>query len=652
MKKVSAIFMEDAKDEVLRQLKELGIIEFSDIYTLGDLDPGAPGEVRAKATELLNKVESIIEVLEERVEPRSLENISRLPVVEGDPRELFREVEEKIFVVGEKVMDKSSRLEKIAGERDELLELKEKLAVLAKLNISPKEIAGLRDLRVIVGIVSVKEVKELEAGLKGISHELIFHSTPLDKKLAAIVTLFFKEREVDVSRVLRLHRIEEIHIPLRFQMTLEEAKEKIDRELESLDGEDEEINNELAEIGSKELPDFLRLRELLDIEKFVDESNRFLGRTKRTYVFTGWSPADRVKEVKEIVEKASSGVCSVSIEDPRKDEKPPTLLLNPPQAKPLELLTDTYGAPSYGEIDPTLFLAFTFPIIFGLMFGDIGQGAMILLTGYLLGFRVDLGESARKLGRILILCGITAVFFGFMYGSIFGLEGEHMKHYLGFELHPLWLNPMESTMSLIVFALTLGVFLLISGCVLNIINDISNKHYKEILVSPFGIHGIWLLTAGYIIVSRHGVDVSAIIHDIMIVPGVLLPFITLGLGEHYVSKLSLPMAFFEAFDNISRFLVNSISYIRVMALAVVHGALNMIMVTIMDMMPASGLGAAAKILIFAAGNIGIFVLEMFVSFIQTLRLHYYEWFSKFYSGDGRRFIPFQVVRKYTSLGGE
>jgi V/A-type H+-transporting ATPase subunit I len=89
-----------------------------------------------------------------------------------------------------------------------------------------------------------------------------------------------------------------------------------------------------------------------------------------------------------------------------------------------------------------------------------------------------------------------------------------------------------------------------------------------------------------------------------------------------------------------------------MALAVVHGALNMIMVTIMDMMPASGLGAAAKILIFAAGNIGIFVLEMFVSFIQTLRLHYYEWFSKFYSGDGRRFIPFQVVRKYTSLGGE
>ncbi|MFQ5816259.1 MAG: V-type ATPase 116kDa subunit family protein, partial [Candidatus Hydrothermarchaeaceae archaeon] len=202
------------------------------------------------------------------------------------------------------------------------------------------------------------------------------------------------------------------------------------------------------------------------------------------------------------------------------------------------------------------------------------------------------------------------------------------------------------------FALRLGVFLLISGCALNIINEVRNKRYIDVFVSPFGLPGVWILLAGYFLVSKHGVDVSSLISDVLIVPGILLPFFTLGIGEHHVSKISLPMAFFEAFDNLSRFLVNSISYIRVMALAVVHGALNMIMVTIMDMMPAGGVGTGVKVLIFVAGNLGILVLELFVSFIQTLRLHYYEWFSKFYAGDGKRFIPFQVIRKYTSLGGE
>ncbi len=652
MKKVSAIFMEDAREEVLRKLKERGILEFSDIFALGDVDHASPGEIRVKASDLLTKVEDITEVLSEHVDEGKIRDIEKVEVEEGDPYEIFSAADEKLFIVGEKVMDKSARLETISVEREDLLELKERLVVLEKLNLNPGDISGIRSMRVIMGLIPAKELKELNEGIKGVSREIIFSSAPVDKKTVGIVVLFFNEHEVDVSGVLRLHRFEEIQIPLRFHTTVKDAMEKIDGEMQSLDEEEEKIDQELAKIGSEAIPDFLRLRELLSIEKYLDESNRFLGKTQRTYAFTGWAPADRAQEVADIVRKASKGVCSVSIEDPKRDEKPPTLITNPSPVQPLELLIDTYGAPAYDEIDPTMFIAITFPLIFGLMFGDIGQGALVLLIGYLMGYKFDLGDSPRKLGRILVLCGISAVFFGFMYGSIFGLEGEHIQRYLGFELHPLWLNPLESTSTLIGFALRLGVFLLIAGCILNIINEASHKRYADIIVSPFGLPGIWLLLAGYYLVSKHGVDISSLTQDILIVPGVILPFFTLAIGEHYVSKLSLPMAFFEAFDNISRFLVNSISYIRVMALAVVHGALNMIMVTIMELMPPGVVGTTAKVLIFVAGNLAILVLEMFVSFIQTLRLHYYEWFSKFYAGDGKRFIPFQVIRKYTSLGGE
>jgi len=652
MKKVNAVFMEDAREEVLRKLKELGIFQFSDIYALGDVEHASPGDIRLKASDLLAKVEDITAVLSERVDEETISSVGTVRVEEGDPYEIFGEADEKLFVVGEKVMDKSARLEKISVEREELLELEERLIVFDKLNLNPTDVGGLRSMRAIVGLVPAKELKDLEEGIKGVSREIVLSTAPVDKKIAGIILLFFNQHEVDVSGVLRLHRFEEIKVPLRFQTSIKEAKEKMDAELKSLDEEEEKINKDLAEIGSENIPDFLRLRELLSIEKYLDESNRFLGKTQRTFAFTGWAPADRAEEVADIVREASKGVCHIKVRHPMRDEKPPTLITNPPQAEPLELLIDTYGAPNYGEIDPTMLITITFPILFGLMFGDVGQGAMIFLTGILLGFKLDLGDEIRKLGRILVLCGITAVFFGFMYGSIFGLEGAHIEHYFGFEFHPMWLNPMESTPTLIAFTLRLGVVLLIAGIILNIINEMSHKRYADIVVSPFGIPGVWIFVAGYLLVSKHGVDIISLFKDVLIVPGILLPVFVMGIGEHKVSGLSLPMSFFEAFDNLIRFVVNSISYIRLMALAVVHGALNMIMVTIMELMPPGTLGTGGKIAIFVVGNLAIFVLEMFVSFIQTLRLHYYEWFSKFYAGDGKRFIPFRVLRQYTSIGGE
>lgn len=652
MKKVSAIFLEDAREEVMRKLKELGIIEFADIYALGDVEHASPGETRARAADLLAKIESVIEILEERADAGSFVSPEKVKVDEGDPRGLFNEAEEKLFTVGEKVLGMATRLEEISKEREELLDLQAQLAVLEKLGVNPSDMGGLRNMHMIVGVAASKELKELGEGLKGISPGIIFHSAQLDKKTVVIMVVVPKEHEVDASRVLRLHRFEEIRIPMRFQMPLVEAKNKASEGIKSLEEEEKKLAEEIRKIAAKETPDLLRLKELLNIEKFLEESNRFLGKTKRTYAFTGWSPADSAEEVAEIVRKASRGICSISIEDPKRDEKPPTLLLNSPRVKPMELLIDTYGVPNYSEIDPTMFVAITFPIIFGLMFGDIGQGVLILLTGILLGYKINLGESPRKLGRILVLCGVSAIFFGFMYGSVFGLEGENIERYLGFELHPLWLNPIEDTPALMNFALRLGVALLVAGCAINILNEVSHKRYIDIIVSPYGLPGVWILLGGAYLVSKHGVDIFALIKDILIVPGVLLPFLLLGFGEHYVSKISLPMSFFEAWDNLSRYLVNSLSYIRVMALAIIHGALNMIMVTIMEMMPAGTAGTAAKVLIFVLGNLGIFVIEMFVSFIQTLRLHYYEWFSKFYAGDGKRFIPFKVIREYTSLGGE
>jgi V/A-type H+-transporting ATPase subunit I len=121
------------------------------------------------------------------------------------------------------------------------------------------------------------------------------------------------------------------------------------------------------------------------------------------------------------------------------------------------------------------------------------------------------------------------------------------------------------------------------------------------------------------------------------------------IGEWRVTRISIFWSAFETYENLTRYLVNSISFVRVVILAIIHEALSSMMVMAMGMMPPTIYGFLIKSVIFIIGNIFIFTIEMFVSFIQTLRLHYYEWFSKFYSGGGKRFNPFKALRRYTYI---
>ncbi len=654
MKKINAMVLSSKKDEVLRRLMEGGVIEFSDVSLLGGLEAVAPTQIRAEASELLSRVEAILKIFDQVQPPNSSflsfggAETEKVRVQKMTPQRLFEEARDKLFRVGDRVINISSRLDAIAKEREELAKTAEILGVLAKLGVGPKELKGYTRVQILVGTISNRELEDLREDIEAIVKERIFYHQPIDMANSILLVGFMKGYEIEVSKVLRIHRFEELKIPARFLSETKEALGKIDAELAELQKEETEIRKEIKQIATEERASFLALKELLEIEKFLDEAKSNFGKTKDTYAFVGWVPHNNIDKAVEVIREASEGYCVVHAEDPKKDEKPPSLLRNPASTESMELLTETYGSPDYREIDPTSFMAVTFPLVFGLMFGDVGQGVLVLLAGYLMRFRLRLGAGPRKLGGILMLCGLFAIMAGFLYGSVFGLEGEHLKRYLGVELHPLWLSPTENPGALIGFGLKLGVFLLISACALNIANEISHKKFFDAFVSPYGLAGIWILVGGVMVVSKHASNVPGAFADLpLLLPAIVAPFLIMTLGEKFATGISLPMAAFEAWENISRYLVNSVSYIRVVALAIIHGALNLIMVLMMD---ASG-SVVLTALIFLVGNIGIFAMEMFVSFIQTMRLHYYEWFSKFFSGDGKKFTPFSIERKYT-IGGE
>lgn len=663
MKKLSAVILEDKKDAVLRELKERGLIhllkvEEGDVSDV-ELAPGRTVGINVKASEYLTKVDGMLEVFE--LAPSEGESLLKTLTAEPAPpvhveevsaSQLFKEVEEKLSGIGEKVFGISGKLEELKKDAEETEDAKSVISKLAPLNLGPGDIRDFESTFTTVGTTPTDNVQAFHDEISELTDLFYLHSVEAGKADSIVILIAWKEFEADIRRAMHVHRFDEIRMPANFShLKLEEAKSEVDSRLSKVNEERETLLSEVKEIRDAERQNLLQLRETLQIEKLLDETNTFFGNTDATFLLKGWVPAARVNAAVDIIESASDGHCVTLVEDPTEEEEHhhhiPTLLNNISPAKPMEMMTSTYGIPSYGKIDPSLLMTISFPIIFGLMFGDVGQGLVLVLMGYLLGYHFKMEGGVKKLGRILLLCGIAATGCGFLYGEFFGLEGI---------IPVLWLHPMHDTSTLIQFSYYIALTQLSLGCFVNIANELGHKKPLHAIFSPWGVTGLWLFWGGASVLMRFGIDGTIKILfgliegraaesiQVLFLP-FLLPVIIIAIGGKYVEGLTAPWAIYEAYEAITRFLFNSISYIRVGALAIVHAVFG----SVMNMGIEASPHIILTVLIFVAGNIFIIAFETLISFIQALRLHYYEWFSKFYDGAGHEFGAFEVLRKYTFL---
>lgn len=660
MKKLSAVILEEHKDAVLRELKEREIIQLlnveeSEISKDFDLEPGKAHGINVKAGEYLSKIEGMLEIFElakaeenvSLIKKLTQEPVAPVPTEEVQPSELFEKIGGKIVSLEEQAFGIFSRLEEFQKEKEEVLSAKDIISKLKLLNVGPVDLEGFESTFTATGIISSEELEALRSEISEITDLFYFHSVDLEKTYSIALLVAWREFEADIRRVTHIHRFEEFHMPAAFShFTLEEAIKEIDARLSKIEEEEGKLLSEIKKLRDAEQQDLLLMRESLQIEKTLDETNSFFGNTEKTFLLSGWVPADRTDEIIGVIERESDDHCITSLEDPGKGNHPPTLLNNSPAAKPMEILTTTYGTPSYDKTDPTTLMAISFPILFGLMFGDVGQGAILTIVGYFIGFYLKLEEGPKKLGKILFFCGIAATFAGFLYGEIFGLN----------ILTPLWLEPMQDVMTLIQFAFFIAIVQLSLGCFINIADELSHGKPLNAILSPWGIMGLWLFWGGAILLSKSGIDgifdiLFGLLDPALFVSSIktlslplIFPLVMIVIGAKYVEGISLVWSIYEAYEAFTRFLFNSISYIRVSALAIVHAVFASVMVMGMSATP-----TPLNWIIFIIGNIFILVFETLISFIQALRLHYYEWFSKFYEGDGDDFKAFKVMRKYTFL---
>ncbi|HJI61212.1 MAG TPA: hypothetical protein OIM34_04705 [Ruminococcus bromii] len=329
-------------------------------------------------------------------------------------------------------------------------------------------------------------------------------------------------------------------------------------------------------------------------------------------------------------------------------KSPPVKLKNCFLAKPFEFYTEMYGVPKYNEIDPSLFIAITYVIIFGIMFADLGQGICVSIVGALM-WKL----RKMKIGKILVPCGISSAIFGCVFGSVFGFEhvlDPLYKALFGLDEKPIEVMSSGSIVMILLAAVAIGISLVVVAMGLNIYSSFKQGDVGRALFGSSGCAGLVFYcsiifgVAGQLVL---GLQVFSLAYILCLI---VLPYLLIFFGEPlglliagekdwqpeswggYILEHAI-----ESIEFLLEYVTNTVSFLRVGAFVLVHAGMMTVVFVLAQTAPAV---AYWPVVVF--GNVFVMVLEALLVAIQVLRLEYYEMFSRFYSGEGRPYEPVKL----------
>ncbi len=394
--------------------------------------------------------------------------------------------------------------------------------------------------------------------------------------------------------------------------------------------------------------------EILKVFTAICKQHAFLSiknhacKYRRSFVLVGWIPAEYEGQIEEALKAINS--VEVTFTDAKDEMKhsPPVKLKNKFFFRPFEYYTEMYGLPNASEIDPSWFIALTYTLLFGIMFADVGHGIMLLIVAIYMYKKLKM-----PLGALLIPCSISSTIFGFIFGSVFGFEElltPVYKALFGLKEKPIDVMEGNTTMMLIFGAVGIGVVLLIIAMILNIVSCFKRGDTGGALFGVNGVAGLVFyvsLIVGLVCSLVLGIQLmnTAYVLGLIVLPLILIffrePLSKLikgerkifegGIGSFIVDNL------FEMFEVALSYVTNTMSFLRVGAFILVHAGMMKVVFVLAGMF-----GPVGYTITIIVGNILVMALEALLVGIQVLRLEYYEMFSRFYIGDGRKYEPVTV----------
>lgn len=451
----------------------------------------------------------------------------------------------------------------------------------------------------------------------------------------------------EVDAIFASLHFERLRVPDFVHGTPTQSLARIETHEAQLNAKIEELTTPTKEQTRTDLQTLRRMCVWLDHKAQIYNMEKYAQVLGDTFYLSGFVPKAQSKKITERLShchgcKVSDPIASVDAPIP-----PPTRLKNNWFSRPFEMYVSMYGLPAYKDIDPTSFVAITYSILFGIMFGDLGQGLVVCLVGFLL-----YKFKKMPLGAILQRCGVFSMIFGFLYGSVFGYEEllNPVYHAMGLAGKPLEVLSPESTNFILLGSIALGVFLILCALVYGMISKARRGYKGELFFSANGLAGFVFYAAivggaaALLLLNRN------LFTPIFIVIGIVIPFLMMYFAEplsHLVKTHKLHLedgvggtlvnGFFEMFDVLLTFASNTMSFLRIGGFVLAHAGMMSVVMTLAEMV---GAGAAPVVVII--GNIFVMGMEGLIVGIQALRLEFYEMFSRFFDADGTPFAPLKL----------
>jgi len=591
----------------------------------------------------------------------------------ADVREALDLIEREARPVLEELRSLMKGLSEVSERLKSLTSRAEVLEVLRGLGRTASELWQLKRFHVSLFTLQPSALEEAKRAFQGfvVVHERIGEGRAL---LAVICRPRDSDRVVRIARGLNLTQVQMDKAPQDVEAELSAVR----RELEELREREEELRRRLSEIREEKGPRLAALRDLaLEMKESLDRFRE--AGLKRAVVIEGYLPREREEEFLSAVGRRAY----VELEEAghhgghgaeghgHGGHGPPTLLRHNKFFEAFRPITMMQGIPGYGEIDPTPYVSVFLMVFYGIMFADLGQGLVIAVVGYLLMRKAR--SYLRVWGKLLLLLGLSAAAVGFAIQEAFGfgiynLTGlkpviELVEHHGEAKV-----LSQQAVLTLFSFAPLLGFVHITLGMLLGAVKYARAGELGEAIFSKgvslamyvFGLlFAIAFIGAGgfdRMFTSQHpapllGVPIAQL--GTISVYGILASLVLLivgrpisgmlGIGHRTSIVAGIGTGLLEVLENIIHFMSNTLSYLRVPILMVIHVALMMLVNAAWE-----GLGLAS-LPILIIGNIGIMALEGTLAFIQALRLHLYEFFSKFYEGSGTPFRPLRLESRLLRL---
>ena len=663
MRRVEIIAPQKRFDDVMLYLREQNAIELLDVKEMikgygGGVTPTTVSDRLYRLTTIESKITSVISAL-------GINALQAKPVLVDlrIPDQQIEEIEKRVAEIEQQVTSASNEaqaLESLISYAEHQLE--QSIEEIAKIeNVNSPE--GRHKLEEIVSTIfqtlkpaeikfaeplsELIQAKAMEdAVVKDISNNVAsILSTKRDE--SAIADAITQTLGLKLKAVVRSKR-------LSYEATsrIEESKRRL-----------KQLKNQLSEITSAHGEYLLVQREVVGAERAFEQAKGYCGKTETTYMIEGWMPSSKVGMIRSELKK----ICAdeVIVRD-WASRNAPTRLQNPkiPVLSIFEKLTMGFGVPKSDEVDPTVLWLVTYPLFFGFMFGDVGNGLVVMIVSSIFYIQKKRGlvisdNAYGGLGSVfsmviqgsalLILSGASAFVVGFLYGTVFG-NVEWFKMITGLP-GPLWFEPFENITLMLRVSITIGVIHIISGLLLDIFNKLYVKEYRELVSGP--LVWLWFYCAFGFTLLQYGLRFPNYLFDPRNSTDI---FIRIGIP--LIAMLALkfwaegPMGLMHAFESMLATLSHTISYVRILAMKLIDDVFLRLFLGVLMFFTAWGnpLGSAVGWILFAAlTTVLILILETAFVFMQSLRLHWVEWFLKFYAGEGTAFKPYGAERTYTRV---